>query len=458
VTKIATFRRRHPIFRYQSFAYKPIGRNLEINFVFKTEPNLVFRPKIIIYGVGQEQIDSLGPALDNFIFNLGLSEIPSYWKASCSPIIQIDCGYLTQEQINFWHKLFIKGMGQFYYQNQIDFTGKDFVKIKTKGPAFAKATAGKQDLERFTDEPKYLIPLGGGKDSIVALEVLKKTGAKINTVTRSCMTAAINLSLAADFKKPILYDWFLDPLLIKLNRQGYFNGHIPITAFNSLAAVFLANLSGYNQVVFANEASSNEENLTWHGLKINHQYSKSLEFENDFRQYCQKYLTRQVNYFSLLRPFSELQITKLFTAYPKYFKIFRSCNLKGQKSNRWCNDCPKCLSVFLHLSAFLSQDKVTEIFGQNLFEKVRLLPTFKQLLGISGFKPFECVGTIRENLAASWLVLQKIKKPLPLLLQTAQHYLKSLNYSQAQAGKVINSWNAKHNVPKNLVKLLKLLK
>lgn len=433
-------RQKHPIFYYHSFEKKLSGHKLYLSFYFEIEPDIHFHSQIIINNVSQSQIERLGPAFDNLVFNLGLAEIPSYWKAACPATIVIKAGCLTESQTAFWHKLLIKGMGQFYFQNKVDFTKKDFLKILSSpsslsavGPTNVGPKAGSS----------YLVPLGGGKDSIVALEVLKQTKAKLQTVVQKNNPAALNLSQAAGFNQPLTYSRTIDPTLLKLNSQGYLNGHIPITAFNSFLSILLANLFNYTEVVFANERSADEENLKWKGLNINHQYSKSLEFENDFRAYCQRYLTNKVNYFSLLRPLYELQITRLFTQlrqFPKYARIFCSCNA-GQKTNSWCGECPKCLSVFLHLSPFLPAPTLFTIFGKNLYQDKKLLPLFQQLLGVSSHKPFECVGTIEENRAAAWLA-----------------GFKNFPFTQAQADAILKAWSPKHNLPEKLIKLLKILK
>jgi len=42
----------------------------------------------------------------------------------------------------------------------------------------------------------------------------------------------------------------------------------------------------------SNEKSASEENTTWKDLKINHQYSKSLEFETDLNNYLNTYISK----------------------------------------------------------------------------------------------------------------------------------------------------------------------
>ena len=159
--------------------------------------------------------------------------------------------------------------------------------------------------------------------------------------------------------------------------------------------------------MWSNERSANEGNTELHGMKVNHQWSKSLEAEKMLRQYEERYITQDVRSFSLLRPFSELGIVEMFSHHPEYFSIFSSCNTNwkltakhAETSSRWCGNCPKCAFAFVMLAAFLPSKTLIDIFGKNLFMDVALLPTFRELIGLEGCKPFECVGTPEETYGA----------------------------------------------------------
>ncbi|HRN71069.1 MAG TPA: endonuclease domain-containing protein, partial [Candidatus Woesebacteria bacterium] len=165
-------------------------------------------------------------------------------------------------------------------------------------------------------------------------------------------------------------------------------------------------------MVVSNERSANYGNTEYLGETINHQWSKTAEFEVLFQNYVKKYITPDITYFSLLRSYSEYKITQLFAEYPSYFGIFSSCNKNyaihtDLPHTKWCGACPKCAFVFIMLAAFISKEKVLSIFGQNLLEKESLLLTYKELLGIEGVKPFECVGTPEEVLLAFYKTYTK---------------------------------------------------
>jgi hypothetical protein len=102
-------------------------------------------------------------------------------------------------------------------------------------------------------------------------------------------------------------------------------------------------------------------------MKINHQYSKSFEFEEDFFEYSQMYFSPKVCYFSILSGMYEYKIANIFSSQKEFFPYFSSCNgnftiHKQSEQNHWCNDCPKCAFVFLILSNFLDIDELQKIF------------------------------------------------------------------------------------------------
>jgi hypothetical protein len=248
-----------------------------------------------------------------------------------------------------------------------------------------------------------LIPVGGGKDSIVTLELLKEFKSNNYLYLIGQRRASLDTAITAGYQSDHVIEAqrTIDLALLELNRQGYFNGHTPFSAIVAFSAVLTAYLNGIDEVVLSNESSANEPTVEQYcGLEINHQYSKSFEFEQDFKCYVSKYLPFAANYYSLLRPYSELQIAWLFSKLgQKYWSVFKSCNV-GLKQNKWCCNCPKCLFVYIILSPFLSETELTSIFGENLLLKKSLQETRKQLQGISANKPFECVGSKNEvNLA-----------------------------------------------------------
>lgn len=242
----------------------------------------------------------------------------------------------------------------------------------------------------------------------------------------------------------------IDSKLIDLNKKGYLNGHTPFSAMLAFLSYLIAYLTGKKYVALSNEASANETNIE--GENINHQYSKTFEFEQDFSNYSNKYLKANVEYFSMLRPLNELQIAMLFAKNEKYHKIFKSCNVGSKYLPwKWCCNCPKCLFVFIILSPFLYKNKLVEIFGEDLFEKETLLNTFIELCGYSGVKPFECVGTFNEvNYAITKTIENLGENKLPYLLK----YYKE-NYKYEITKDLTIEYNQSNNLPKEFEIILK---
>ena len=161
----------------------------------------------------------------------------------------------------------------------------------------------------------------------------------------------------------------------------------------------------------SNEKSANIGNVEYLGKQINHQWSKSGEFETMFDTYVRQHIDPDLKYFSALREMTELEIAGEFMRHPQYFMCTTSCNrnwkIAGEKQEeRWCGTCPKCAFVFALFAAYLKKDIVLEIFGKNIFENAETIPLYKQLLGMEGFKPFECVGTPEETKEA-FAMIQK---------------------------------------------------
>ena len=195
------------------------------------------------------------------------------------------------------------------------------------------------------------------------------------------------------------------PELFELNRQGAWNGHIPVTAVNSAILVLAALLNGVDQVVFSNERSASYGSMIPGTGEVNHQWSKGWAFEQAFGEYVQSRVAADLHYYSLLRPLSELAVARQFAKVDRYDAFFSSCNrnfhILGERPvNRWCGVCPKCHFVFLALAPFMPKLRLVGIFGRNLLDDESQAPGFDALLEFQDHKPFECVGEGQESRAA----------------------------------------------------------
>ncbi len=319
----------------------------------------------------------------------------SYWKLFCPG--EIETPYdLTANEAEFFHVLYTKGLGEFFYKNSIDFRP---LLTFPSGGAVAPSPV------RVNPKNRSLVLSGAGKDSIVTGELLKKHNKPFDLFTLN--PTAIHEEVARIMGASLItMKRTIDPLLVKLNkRPDTYNGHVPITSIFMFTGLLAAALYDYRFVIASNEESASYGNVEYLGEIMNHQWSKSIEYEQMLASFVAKNISSDISVFSLLRPVTEMKIAKLFSALSSYFHAFTSCNTNFKitgdpRRGQWCGTCPKCAFVFLLLAAHLKKDTVVDIFGKNLFADATLIPTYNELLGREGFKPFECVGTPEESTAA----------------------------------------------------------
>lgn len=434
----------YPKFIYQSYEINEDDSKIIIKYFFEIPGLTTFEPTIEILKKDFKWKDIHSNKVKNIVFNLGMVEAISYFKATCSTEFVINCGYLDEYQAQWFKKLFYLGLGEFRFINKISTSMEDFVHFVSNGENI--------EVEEKEEElDGIIIPVGGGKDSNVTLDLLKSYKDKTLCFRIGVNDVALECAKAAGFsrEKIIEVNRKIDKNLIELNEKGFLNGHTPFSAMVAFLSYLISYLLGYKYIALSNEDSANESNVD--GENINHQYSKTLEFENDFREYAEKYLKADVEYFSMLRPISELQIAMLFSKLDRFHKSFKSCNVGSkQKPWVWCCNCPKCLFVYTILSPFLYKDKLVDIFGEDLFEKESLLETFIELCGYGETKPFECVGTYREIKYAVTKTIENLKgNKLPYLLEYYDKNFEKVN------DELLHYYNENNNLPKEFEKILK---
>lgn len=360
--------------------------------------------------ISDERLKEKEWEIERMLFALHLIGGISYYKTCLPRSINVPSGMLNKAEAKFWNTVYEKGLGEFFFRNNIDFRGiVKFPELKKPTPSlnFMRKKPVKNELKRI------LVPIGGGKDSVVTADLLRKAGANV-TLLRMEPHPIID-ELAHSMGLPMIdVRRQLSPALFDLNASGALNGHIPVTAYVSILSVLVAILYDFDAVAMSNERSANEGNIDFKGLTINHQWSKSLEFETMLRRYIKETIQDNTEYFSLLRPLSELKIAEIFSHSPQYFTKAVSCNKNwkiqnspplsgeglGERAGAWCGACPKCAFVFACMAAFLEKDALMSMFGSNFFDDEALVPLYRELLGLEKFKPLECVGTAEETQAA----------------------------------------------------------
>lgn len=449
--KFSLLRQKYPIFEYNSYEIIETEDSFKISYDFAIPGLTKFNPTWSFpKGKGKVLDEASSRIFEKIIFNLGMVEVVSYLKATCSPTLIVKCGELNDEQIEWYKKLYINGLGEFFYRNNVveAMNIDTFLKIKVEN----KENKNNEKIELTQELAGNLVPVGGGKDSSLSLEVLSNMDNICYIVNPR--GASRDSAIVGGYRDNIYAPTrTLDSKLFELNKQGFLNGHTPFSAILAFSAYASAVLLGRKNIVLSNEASANEANVS--GTNINHQYSKSIEFENDFREYVTKFICENgPNYFSLLRPLSEWQIVKAFTKNDKYFEVFKSCNV-GSKQDIWCENCSKCLYVYIMLKAFLSDNDMNRIFKSDMLDDESLRDIFNGLVYPDYDKPFECVGTKDEiNLSLNIIIanLKEQNKQLPALLKDFKSNIPNLNEAINTAK---NSWNAINNLPDEFEKALK---
>ncbi|MCX6245800.1 MAG: hypothetical protein NTU98_13985 [Bacteroidetes bacterium] len=446
--KFTRLRKDFPFLAYDGFDYQYSDKGLRAQFHFSLSDKYVFHPTLTIPVKDFFKPENIKDAhLENLLFQIGMIESISYWKATCSPRLIVRGRSLSPDQVSWWQKLYYKGLAEFLFLNSIKVDPEEFVKIECDpGTPF----------EPFHPvvENASVIPVGGGKDSVVTLEILGTSNGNVPLILnpRSASKGTV-MKMGLYYDSIVEVHRTIDPVLLELNAQGFLNGHTPFSALLGFVSVLSAVMTGKKYIALSNESSANEATIK--GTEVNHQYSKSIEFEEDFRYYVKNYITPDIEYFSFLRPLNELQIAKLFSGFPNYFDVFKSCNV-GSKTDTWCGKCAKCLFTYLILSPFIPGEKLESVFGRNLFSDEDLWPLLEELSGIAVMKPFDCIGTIDEVNAALHMTLHAYTdETLPILLKLYKGSERYNSYRDFDAASLLQGFNTRHFLPGGFEELLK---
>ncbi|HEX4479682.1 MAG TPA: UDP-N-acetyl-alpha-D-muramoyl-L-alanyl-L-glutamate epimerase [Rudaea sp.] len=368
-------------------------------YAFDNGPDLIER---IAFPDAPPIADTRRPAFDAALRLLHLIAGVSYFKAGVPARIEIVGDAIDTSTASFMDDVYRHGLAEFAYHNKLDL--RERIRFPSTEKSAAKAPS--IGLPRRT-----LVPIGGGKDSLVTVEALKRIGEPATAVWVG--DSALIAACAQRTELPLLsIKRQLASELFEYNKLGAYNGHIPVTAINSAILVCAAVLYGFDAIAFSNERSASVATLEYDGQEINHQWSKGIAFERDLRAYIEREVAADLDYFSLLRPLSELAVTRAFARVARYDDVFSSCNrnfrIRGERpSDRWCGQCPKCHFVFLALAPFVAKPRLLGIFGRNLLDDIALAPGFDALLEYRDHKPFECVGEGRESRAAMFALSQR---------------------------------------------------
>jgi hypothetical protein len=347
--------------------------------------------------------DSDAAASDAFAKLLDLTAVVlgvSYFKLLAPTRIVADFA-LTDSERDFALDIYSNGLGEFYARNNLERFGKIEITASTDGRRARPAPLLKD---------RALLPIGGGKDSLVSIELLEAAGLDYTPFAVNPKGPILS-SVDKIGRTPLYVTRILDPEMIRLSKEpGYLNGHVPSTAINSMIAALTTLLFSYSRIILSNERSASEGNVVHDGREVNHQHSKSLEFERLIADILSDATGGALTYFSLLRPYSEARIAKLFARETRFDQVFSSCNrnfkLSGHDGPLWCGECPKCHFTFLLMASRMDHDRMMRIFGHDFLDVPGNERSFRELTGLAGQKPWECVGEIEEAAACLYVLTQ----------------------------------------------------
>ena len=435
-------------------------KTLKASFFYSFDHEVNFTESIDFTNSALKPISTIDTEVMNtLLFHLSLALGISYYKLYPTKDLIVETGSLTEDQHSFWKTFYTQWLGEFFYTN------------KLSPHRLINFVNGKQNTPQTvfsSNSTTPMVAIGWGKDSLVSIEYIKKLNIPFYTSTFGKDYYLHKVVGDAIWAPRLVMHRTMDPKLFAMNQEGYYNWHVPISGIIAFVLVTAAYLYDYRYIIMSNEKSANEGNTSLDGIEINHQRSKSYQFESDFNSYIWKYLSPDVYYFSLLRGMYEINIAKIFTQYQQYFGIFSSCNnnfkiIESNKTtdHRRCGICPKCAFVYTTLRPFISDENTQNIFGQELYNTLSLIPLYRELLGIDGIKPFECVGTNEEVIYAMYLYYKKIgnTSQIPPIMELFKNeVLPKLSPSDLLIleKKLFTSYNEETNIPRIFQNILSL--
>jgi len=318
----------------------------------------------------------------------------SYYKKFLPPNI-VHPYAMSAAEADFWNTMWQHGLGEFLYVNKLSAD-----KLAKFTPQDGREFDGDNQVARSGS----LLGIGGGKDSIVAGELLKDLGVPVTgfvmaTGEQLGQTAAVAQAMGVEL---LAVKRTIDPMTEIRKLHDSYSGHVPISMIFGLVGAALAVATGKSYVVVANEASASIPRIQWQDQAVNHQWSKSLVAEQQLQDFIRTNVTRDITYFSAIRQLTSIGVAKLFAKLPQYFEVFTSDNFvfridpNGRPTGRWGLESPKSLSSYLLLAPWLSDEDMQRIFSIDFLNEPSLAKLFLELTGVEGEPPLDCVGTVEE--------------------------------------------------------------
>src|SRR5580700_8567509 len=404
--QVRRLREEYPVFRIEDARAVPGPSGVTVEFAFAAG-DLRFRPVVEFAGLRPDEAGRVVTATaQRMIRALAIVEAFSYWKALCSPVIEVALPAPDAAELDWWQAFWPGAMGEFFYRNQIDYTAPGFLVIQgpAGGTAATAGAGGPGGPGTAGDAPAGppLVLFSGGKDSLALARIvsanagaapvdffLYNPGERLRGLAGSLASGG----RLVEVRRTIL------PELLRLNAAGHPNGHTPFSAYLAFAAMLTGYLRGSGPVMAGNSRSDDEPNVaSYLGRPVNHQWTKSYECETAVRAYRDRWLPGTPGYSSPLRPLYEVQIIASLAGDVDTYLQTVSCN--QVRGGGWCRSCAKCAWVFLATAALFGHDLAIRKTGGDMFADPALSGVYQEMAGLTGVKPFECTGSEDEVRAA----------------------------------------------------------
>lgn len=303
-----------------------------------------------------------------------------------------------------WIAIFRGVWGVWRYDNDI----RDYDGPVVEGDV---ATASRVEPVSLGGADRLLALCGGGKDSLASFKLLERADVGFDAMVYShniygkaqpqhdLIDGMLRHTTAGQIHRGWVYDTALDSPAARLYPEyGVKNILAAETVSSYWTALPIALAHDYTLVALGVTRSTDEHNLVWPetGEAINYLWGMSTAAETLLHDYIRAEIATDLSYFHLLRPIYDITVFSLLTHDREAVVDTHSC----AQVKPWCGKCAKCLYVWLHLVAYLDDEVVHRMFDKNLFDMPGNRLILRKMLGLEGYKPADCVGTVSETQAA----------------------------------------------------------
>lgn len=327
-------------------------------------------------------------------------------------------GLLISPQVQeIWRHCFLRQFGEWRYRNGMEYRQPHLPQLL--GPCVETPQAPLHDAAASSEaKRRILLTNGGGKDSLVGMlllndaqlpydiyegtlplggshEVQRSLLEELRAVASEGDTRLITVEISDDFFScdPASFDRL--EVQARHYKSDFAVGHT--ANYPGYFPIILNH--GYSGVWFNIEASADRTMAVWNDEDINHQWCKSVEYQ-DLSTQLFRLLTGQRfedGFSSTLRGAYDSVIYAIAGSEPAMLAKAHSCNLEKP----WCRKCPKCCFSYLMMCSVLGEHYAQTVMGvsSSLFDDSDNRSHWRDLLD-ARHVAWECVPSHLECLQA----------------------------------------------------------